>query len=52
MNEQTTNKSWEYKGVLITTADRNAYGLRWDALMDTGEHLRSDTKQEMKHLIN
>ena len=45
-------KTWEYKGIMIFPADRNAYGIRWTANSHKGLTLRSDTKQGMKDLIN
>lgn len=43
-------KTHTYKGVLITPAPRNSYGIRWHAFGPLGQ-IRADTLAAMKDMI-
>ncbi len=42
-------KIWTYKGVNVYPAGVNGSGIRWESIVP---HLRADTKESMRELIN
>lgn len=42
---------WTYYGVTVHLAGINASGIRWWAILDSGQSLRADTKNGMRELV-
>ena len=48
--DAAVREMWIYRGVNVWPADRNASGIRWEAMTSHGR-LRADSKASMRDLI-